>query len=359
MMKMQIPAIRGKQGTRTCYTIMLPLKVAPKLLPSRAQDDLDPEDRAQRTLSRSRRPEISGYVLEHPEGWVFPSFTVSFDAEEVFRPASSRHDPNLGILEIPLDTDFLINDGQHRWAAIEEVVQKEPSLGEQTICVVLYRAENLERSQQMFSDLNRTVQKTPRPLDILYDHRGPMNRITQRVAEAVPLFKDRVELEKNSLSQRSPAFVTLSALYDANEQLLGTLREGEVEEAEVEAAVARATLFWNLMTQNIPGWRSIRDVDLHPSEARAGYIHCHAVGFWAIAAAGRDLIERYPDEEAWKERLAGLSEIDWRRDNPEWQGVCMLGGDIITRRQTREATANYIRWHLGLISEKPGPVLDD
>jgi DNA sulfur modification protein DndB len=123
--------------------------------------------------------------------------------------------------------------------------------------------------------------------------------------------------------------------------------------------VARATLFWNLLTEYIPEWRSIRDGDLQSAEARAGYIHCHAVGFWAIGAAGRDLIEHYPDEEDWKERLAKLAEIDWRKDNPEWQGICMMGRGIITRRQTKEATAKYIRWHLGLISEKPGPVLED
>jgi DNA sulfur modification protein DndB len=358
MMKKQISAIRGKQGTRTCYTAMLPMKGVLRLLPSREQDDLDPEDRAQRTLSRSRIPGISDYFLEHPDDWVLPSLTVSFDAEEVFR-AASRHDPNLGILEIPLDTDFHINDGQHQLAAMAKAVRENSELGEQTIGLVLFREENIERSQQMFSDLNRTVQKTPKSLNILYNHRDPMNRIIQRVVEAVPLFEDRVEREKSSLSANSSAFITLSALYDTNEQLLGTLREGEVEEAEVEDDAARTILFWNLLTEYMPGWRSIRGGELQPPQARAGYIHCHSVGFWAIGAAGRDLIERYPDEEAWKVRLAGLSEIDWRKDNPEWQGICMMGRGIITRRQTKEATANYLRWRLGLISEKPGPVLED
>lgn len=87
-------------------------------------------------------------------------------------------------------------------------------------------------------------------------------------------------------------------------------------------------------------------------------MHCHAVGFWALAAAGRELIEQYPDEISWKARLAHLSKIDWLKTNPDWQGICMLGNDIITRRQTREATARYIQWHLGLIDDKPGPVLD-
>jgi hypothetical protein len=36
----------------------------------------------------------------------------------------------------------------------------------------------------------------------------------------------------------------------------------------------------------------------------------------------------------------------------------MLGSDIINRRQTREATAKYIQWRLGLTQEKPDTVLE-
>ena len=33
--------------------------------------------------------------------------------------------------------------------------------------------------------------------------------------------------------------------------------------------------------------------------------------------------------------------------------VSMLGTDIITRRQTKDATSKFIQWHLGLTDEKP------
>ena len=59
----------------------------------------------------------------------------------------------------------------------------------------------------------------------------------------------------------------------------------------------------------------------------------------------------------WEEPLAHLSEIDWRKTNPEWQGICMLGSDVVTRRQTKDATAQYIKWQLGLTSSKPQTVL--
>ncbi len=62
---------------------------------------------------------------------------------------------NLGVLEIDMDSSFLINDGQHRKAAIDAAIEEDPTLKEETISIVLYRDKGLERSQQMFTDLNK------------------------------------------------------------------------------------------------------------------------------------------------------------------------------------------------------------
>ena len=75
--------------------------------------------------------------------------------------------------------------------------------------------ESLDRNQQIFSDLNRTVQKTSRSLDILYDHDDPLNGVVKTVAARVPLFTGRVEKNATSLAVRSRHFITLSSLYDA------------------------------------------------------------------------------------------------------------------------------------------------
>ena len=355
-MEMAFPAIKGRQGAREYYVAMLPLNVIPKLFTFRDWGELPPEVRAQRVLSAKRVPEIARYILDHEEDWIFSSLTASFDAEAHF--TSSELDSSIGVLRVPLDAEFLINDGQHRRAAIEEALKVNKQLADQTISVVLFPAEDIERNQQMFSDLNRTVQKTSRSLDILYDHRDPMNRITQEVASAVAVFKNRVEKERVSLSTRTPRFITLSSLYDANVQLLGKMKESEADDEREAENRDLAVEYWNAVTENIPEWTMVRDGNLKPPEARAEYIHSHAVAFWALAAAGRDLIAEYPDEINWKSRLAHLGEIDWRKVNRDWQGICMIGNDIITRRQTREATADYIRWHLGLIAEKPGAVLE-
>jgi DNA sulfur modification protein DndB len=69
---------------------------------------------------------------------------------------------NLGYLEMELqEAKFLINDGQHRCAAIAGALNENPALGKEQISVLLFPFEGLERAQQMFSDLNRFVQPPP------------------------------------------------------------------------------------------------------------------------------------------------------------------------------------------------------
>jgi DNA sulfur modification protein DndB len=349
---MEFPAIRGRMGSRTVYLAQLPLKLVPKMFKFTEWAEMPPEVRAQRKLVTKRVPEIARYLLDHEDDWVFSSLTASFGTEEKFKV--SNLDSNLGLLELPLDTEFLINDGQHRRAAIDMALRENPTLGEQTISVVLLPEENLERNQQVFSDLNRTVQKTSRSLDILYDHRDPMNQVALAVAGAVPLFHGRVEKDTVSLAVKSPRFITLSALYDATVQFLGKVSEDEEEDAIAEKE-RQAITYWKAMTQAIPEWRQILAGDLKPTEARAEFVHSHAVAFWALGAAGKTLIAQHP--EAWEGELKRLGEIDWRKTNPEWQGICMLGRDIITRRQTKDAMTRFIEWKLGVAAEPPDQVI--
>ena len=354
--KMDLAAIRGKMGARDYYCVMFPLSLVPRYFKFRDWGAMPPEQRAQRKLSDKRVPEIARYIIDHEDDWVFSSLTASFNVEPEF--IESEIDPNIGVLRMPLEADFLINDGQHRKAAIEQALKENKTLEKQSISVVMFPEEDLETNQQIFSDLNRTVHKTSRSLDILYDHRDPMNRITIDVADSVSIFQGRVEKDRVSVAQRSTKFVALSALYDANVALLGKFKEEEAD-ADAEGALEdRAIDYWTAVTENIPQWKDVLEGDQKPAEVRAEFINAHAVAFWALGAAGHALIEKYPDDVSWKARLGHLAEIDWRKTNPEWQGICMLGSDIITRRQTREATAKYIQWKLGVLDEKPEKVLD-
>jgi DNA sulfur modification protein DndB len=355
-MELTFPAIRGRMGARAYFVALFPIDVASRLFSLKDWAELPPEMRAQRVLNQKRVPEIAQYVIDHDEDWVFSSLTASFDGEPRFVP-TSKDKPDIGELSLPLGTTFLINDGQHRLAALQEALRENRSLGSQTVSVVLFPEEDLRRNQQMFSDLNRTVQKTSRSLDILYDHRDPMNEITLNIAKIVPIFRNRVETELVSLSARSAKLVTLSSLYNAHERLLGSMAESSLEDGEYMGEKTKtARRFWDAVTTGIPEWGQVISGEIRPSEARAETISFHAVALWGLGSVGKLAMEREPD--GWEDRLQALGAIDWRRVNPEWQGIVMLRSDIINRRQTRDAMSNFLGWKLGLMAEPPRPVLD-
>lgn len=346
----KLPALRGKMGNRSFYVGMFKLREIPRYFEFRDWSELPPEMRAQRKLNPKRVPEIARYIIDNEDDYVFSSLTASFKGEENF--TASADDPNIGIVEFEGDTEFLLNDGQHRRAGIETALRENRELGNENISVVLFPFESLDRAQQDFSDLNRTAQKTSRSLDILYDYRDPINRVTLMLENEVPMFSDRIEKDAVSLSLRSPRFVTLSALYDANKQLLG-----DVDAEDVEEATELAAKYWSAVTEVMPEWRKVLQGELKPQDLRTYYISSHGVVLWGLGNAGRELMNQHPAEDEWKQRLSQLSSIDWRKANPEWQGLVMIQQDIVVRRQTRDAASYYVKWKLGLVEKKPEPVI--
>ena len=347
----EFQALRGKMGSREFFVVLLPLAVVPRIIASPRGAQLPPEVRAQRKLNERRVPDITRYILDNEDDWIFSSLTASFDEAADFEPLKGSDD--VGVLRLPLTTQLLVNDGQHRRAAIARALEEDPTLGSQTVSVVLFPGESLERNQQMFSDLNRTVQKTSRSLNILYDHRDPLNQITLSVVERVPLLAGRVEKEALSLAIRSAKFITVSALYDSISQFLGSV-SSDASEADIERLENETVEYWNNLTEAIPQWLEVAEGNLRPAEARVEYVNAHSVFFFAVGGVGNNLREKKDMAP-----LRKLREIDWRRANKEWQGICMLGPDIVTRRQTRAALRQQILYKIGVVSNPPKPVIHD
>ncbi len=80
-----------------------------------------------------------------------------------------------------MDAKFIINDGQHRRAAILSALEQKPELVTETIAVVFFLDLGLERSQQMFADLNLYSIRPSRSLGVLYDHRDEKAKLAKLV----------------------------------------------------------------------------------------------------------------------------------------------------------------------------------
>ncbi|PWB81867.1 MAG: DNA sulfur modification protein DndB [Candidatus Methylomirabilota bacterium] len=350
-MKVLIPAIRGTMGGRQYFTISISLAEIPRLFRFNDWEQCTPELRAQRVLNKSRVPDIAKYILDNEDGYLFSSITASYSCEVKFTPINDNSD--LGMLEMELENlELIINDGQHRSAGIAAALKENPALGKDKISVLLFPKENLDRLQQMFTDLNRYAHKTSKSLDILYDHRDNLSALTMDVSEQVEVFRGMVDKEKIAIPMRSPKLFTLATLYDANEELVGS-KADKCGTKDYETRLGLAVQYWTALSNVVTDWRKAKEGDVKAPELRQEKINTHAVVMRALGGAGRALIEEYPKD--WQKRLEPLREIDWRKSvgskvNPLWDNVCITAGSVVSNRQARVETLAVLRRILGVSS---------
>ena len=326
-------ALRGIQAGREFYVAMCPLKIIPKLFIYN-EYELSPEIRAQRTLQESRIPQMAAYIVSNSDNYIFSSLTASVDGEMRFVASPSVGEKGkLGRLYIAMDSRILINDGQHRRAAIESALKEKPELGNESISVVFFSDAGLKKSQQMFSDLNKNAVKPTRSLAILYDHRDEFSRFIVNLVNTVPTFHGRVELERSTISNRSTKFFTLNGVSIATSELLKPKSRKVTEEQQ-----KLAQQYWEEVAINIPEWQLLMDKKVAAGELRKEYVHSHTNFLHALGIMGYILIKQHPND--WKAKLKGLQQIDWLRSNPQWEGKLTIKGVMIKNKLGINLAAN-------------------
>lgn len=337
------PAIRGIQAGRPCYIAMCPMRIVPKLFKFN-ETEVPAELRAQRTLNRSRVPDITTYLVENPANYILSSLTASINSNVNFVPfADTGPGQNMGLLYVPMDAQILINDGQHRRAAIVDAITENPELGHDNISVLFFIDEGLERSQQMFADLNKHAVRPSGSISTLYDLRDDMSALARHVQKNVHVFNRMTEMEKSSISNRSTKLFTLSSIKNSTRALLRRGSKGlEITPAERDISV----LYWNEVAANMPDWQMALEKKISSAELREQYVHAHGVMLQAMGHIGADLLEANPNK--WPSVLKKLKKIDWRRINADWESRAMQHGRISKARTSVILTGNYIKHALGI-----------
>lgn len=337
------PAIRGIQSGRPCYIAMCPMRIIPTLFKF-DEDDVPAELRAQRYLNRTRIPEIVSYLVNNLKDYTLSSLTASVSSNVIFKAVDDNGNHSIGTLFIPMDAQILINDGQHRRAAIEEAIKINPDLGYDSISVLFFIDEGLQRSQQMFADLNKYAVRPSDSISTLYDFRDELSVLARLISKEVYVFSGLTEMEKSSISNRSSKLFTLSSIKNASKVLL---RKGNSnKEGFTEHDKKIAIDFWNEVTKNMPDWILAKNKKIFTCELREQYVHAHGVILQAMGNIGADLLINCPLN--WKHKLKGLSSIDWSRSNKDWESRAMVHGRISKARTNVILTGNYIKLNLDI-----------
>ena len=333
---MTFDAVRGVQAGKEFYVAMVSFKTIAEHFkfddPSIAADQ-----RAQRKVRESRVPRIVNYIVANPDNYLFSSITVSVGGRMSFQPAPGYGElGRIGTLTISMDSPLLINDGQHRCAAIKETYFKHPEFQNEKISVVFFLDKGLKRSQQMFADLNKHAVKPTKSLGLLYDHRDTFARFIVNLVNDNDVFHDRTETERASISPRSKNFFTLNGIADATRHLL-KLNTKSVPPEKQKLAID----YWNAVCNNMPDWQLLLDKNnkITPAELRETYVHAYTNILNALGVAGHVLVTQHKD---WKELLKNLKNIPWERDDPIWEGKIMIDGRMIKNKVGIKKAADII-----------------
>jgi len=332
--QLTMPASRGIQCGSEFFSTMVPLRCL-KAFFHFTDEAMPPEQRAQRILDESRARKIARYVIES-EFWVLPAITVSIDANLEFEEVRD----DVGILHIPMDARFLINDGQHRVRGLIAACEENPGLQDESISATIFHDVGLRRSQTIFADINGNAKAVSVNLNRLYNHRDPLSDIVRDALAKAPGFKRFVEMERASVGKRSRKFWTLQCVYDAAKVLFPSVctlaavepnreRMGASDRAKL---VKQYAAWLKAMAQHLPCF----DTSFASSEAKVEDVATSHLGLMAIA---HYLAADYQARLASLDRLAAF---DWHRSNPAFEGSIIFDGTLTKNQRTISALADYL-----------------
>ena len=239
-----------------------------------------------------------------------------------------------------MDAKLLINDGQHRKAAILEAISEDESLLNETISVVFFEDQGLARSQQMFTDLNKHAVKTSNSIAELYDSRDQLAVVTRNVISKIKFLNAYTDKEKDILGKYSSNLFTLSTFYNANKRII---RSAPITK-ETEMFLLR---YWSCVCQNILPWKDLYNHNISKVDLRENYIVTQAVIIQVLGRLGYYFFtnKNYSIENY----LCNLQGINWKRDCDDWKlRTIRANGRMINNEEAITLTCNVLKGYLGL-----------
>lgn len=310
------PAVRGIQANKEFFTLICPLEILSKLF-TFYNNEIPEEYRAQRVLNEKRVPEITKYILKNPDNYVFSSITASIDGDYKFIPISENFH-NMGTLEISMASNLLINDGQHRKAAIDNAINENPSLKNESISVVLFVDQGLSKSQQMFSDLNKHAVKVSNSLSLSYNHRDPKIQFIKSYLETNSRLNSFIDQSNDSLAQKSNKLFTLANFVTAMDNSFNN--SFEKADADDKKFVVN---YWDYLSANFKEWSFVFNKEVSPYNARKSSVAVYGVTLEALGKLGYFLYKH--NKKDWKLYVKKLNQLNWQKSNRvDWLNRCLL-----------------------------------
>lgn len=396
-MAMTIPAIRGHMGTNEYYETKMRAQELVQAARVASERDtwasLSIEERLQRELNNKRvREEIVPYLAKSEDRFFGSVIILIEDAEIDFEsagrylakdvPAAYRKTfEQTGALTID-GGQFIIIDGQHRWAALRAVITGQDDKGNPVhgsevgnvpndeLMVIFLPYKSTETTRRIFNKINRNARPTGRSDNIITSE-DDGNAILARklLSNGEPLGATRsngdllVNWKTTTISPRSGQWTTISAIHTTVVDILKhagfhfSEKEDVVrpDEEKLDEAYEVVHEWWADLMAGVDALKAISAAPDDVAQIRAEHEEwglllkpaAHMVTVKALIKA----VDRGADRIT---AIGRLNKVDWAMDSPLWQDLLITSnGRIQARAENYDISAELLAY---LIS---GDTMDD
>ena len=410
---MQIyPAIQAKMGRWQYYLVRMSMvEIAQNIrYAEEIHGTSQLSDAIQRNLDKNRSTgEIARYLARHDDRFFGAIVVAALGGEPQWHPVSLEDDPQFkllggrlteafGILTFDGTENYYALDGQHRLAAIRNLLDNAtdfrppPSFRDEEVSVLIVTPRQLEdtdefkvRYRRLFGHLNRYAKAMSQYDNIIMDEDDALAIVTRRLVSQHPFFRSysdsefesgRVFMDPGKNLRNAPYFTTLEVLYELNVRLLASRHRRNVgwgdgqedlrvykrfrpPDSEIDDLLSELIVYWNTIIRVLPvieeDGRLMRDH--RPPELREDPSASQdCVLFWPIVqiilvdiarALLDDMTHRVSTantaavsltEDQAFEALSPLGAITWDAHSPPWRYMLLVPADeaLVTWRITNE-----------------------
>jgi DNA sulfur modification protein DndB len=262
-------------------------------------------------------------------------------------------------------------DGQHRLAAMKFAISGKDEKGKDIVgltpnmdvakdsCTVILVRHDPKKARKIFSKVNRYAKATSKAYNLITADDDIVAVLTREEVADKIIHGRLVNCDSNALTANSPFFSTLATLYEATalilEETFGKIDRTALP-SHADQNLYRQTVreHWQSLCEGVTLFQSA----LHdPSEAgddkrreiRADFLLGKPIAQLALIDAVLRLRTEAEDGTrlSWQAVIERVNLVDWRSDNPIWQGVLMTGNKIVAGRQAARFAGRFIAYLLG------------
>ncbi len=343
------PRTLGTTTKRRKRSEMVPMNVASSVVIL--------QQNVQRSIDQSRVDQMVDYLHAAITRDEFADW-AEIDVVTAAKPDTADFKEN-HIIRMPASANYFITDGQHRFCALLDFMQKYPELSDtftQAVAIsVLPEDRVFEYAGQAFHDKNYLHAPVKIAKALHTDVRDLHNRLAKELHTHPAIVEaGGISYQRDTLPPISAEFTTHSVLYrfvrgftDGKKGLdKGQIADSPLYENFDELRDQIFSYVTNL-AMSFPSWKA---------ENRENYLFRSSAAFQAFGVIGHDLNTFVGDPTIRNAMVSRIGEkrLDWKRTNvKEWDGVIGLKNkqgviSPASSHQAIDATIKFLREKSGL-----------